>query len=721
MMLNRSEMNKPKFARGANAEQMEVIMHDDGPLRVLAAAGSGKSKCNVDRIARLVAGGVDPSRILAVTFAKKAADVLNTRLSKLGVTRARVGTWHSLCLQILKEGRSIWSGWTVDGDDDTPPQAKWILKRILGHEVMKWKGADLNKVNSFIGMCKANLITPDSPAAFQMALEYLSPHEAKRAVEAYHRYDETLAEKEILTFDDMLVFAARFLSDETQRQNWAAKWDYVLIDEAQDNCVAQWTIAELLARDHRNYMVTGDLFQAIFSWRGGDARPLAEFEKEWPGAKTIWLGKNYRSGRKILDVANRLIVGKSVYGEPAREMVAARDLDGTVQVIASHTPEVEGQNFVAWIQQNMASAGVTYASFCALVRLKAQTRALEEALLSAKIPYVVIKGQSFYERREVRDLLAYLRVAAERGDVEDVKRCINSPFRFLGAAFVERLVAAAGKGNGKNVNWPRLIIDVSEQARIQQRQSDSAVEWSSMIMDVRDRMNAGDLVRTRLKVENETLQPESEEAIILRKSTPAELLEFIVKQSGYLTWIRKEEGEESLQESGCANVQEMLRVAQRFATAKELLDYIDDTLRRARQQRRDKQSGGVRVTIMTCHAAKGQEMPYVWIAGFNERVFPHLKGDADEEMRLAYVALTRAMDHEVISYVRQHVSKDGTHDAFPSRFLSAAGMREDLPDGEPLLAELEEDPDDEDLAALADTGDLPSNVVELFPRPGSRK
>lgn len=646
---------------GANVEQLEVIRHEIGPCRVIAAAGSGKTFALTRRLVRLAETGITPGeRILAVTFSKKAAMEMNTRVKQLGVRDARVGTWHSLCLEILKKGQTKWANWEVDGHDDKPQRAKYILKDVLGFKGMNWKGADLARVSSYIGRCKANLWSPESPEAM-VAAQGTFAWAAKTAVEAFHRYNDALEEKELLTYDDFMVFVAEHLqSDENIRLEWASKWDQLLCDETQDNNNAQWTLAKLLAWDHQNFMAVGDCFQAIYGFRGSSPDYLANFDKHWPGAKTIWLPRNYRSGSSIIAAANCIVRKAQVPGLEPKDMIGERKSEGKVRILCAEAQDDEANEVVTEISKSVTAGDSTFSDHTVLFRTNAQSRALEESLLKERIPYVVVGGVSFYERKEVRDLLAYLRLAAGRAKVEDVKRSINTPFRFLGAAFVERVMDQVDERTVDDADWPQIVEEVSHQARIQSRQRDSASEWANIIRGM----------------QNDILKAEAPEANedTLRAATPAQLLEGVIRATRYIDWLNKEEGDETVTDSHAANVREMVRVAERFKTATDLLDYIDETIRAARRQREDKQAGGERVLLMSIHRSKGLEWPHVYVVGLNEMILPHSKGDPEEERRLAYVAATRARDVLTMTFVRRIATRAGVRDVSPSRFLLDTGL-----------------------------------------------
>jgi DNA helicase-2/ATP-dependent DNA helicase PcrA len=643
--------------KNMNPEQLKAIYHVDGPCAVLAQAGSGKTRALVHRIARMVRGlRIDPARIMAVTFSKKAADEMNVRLEQLEVTEARIGTWHSLCLQILKDDHTTWGSWAIDEKD----RHKWIVKDVLGYKKkgreelsLDWKQADLAKVRRFITMCKANLWTWEHSEALELAREefgtmrdFSGRPQFQLALDAFRLSQRVIEEECILTFDDFLVFAHRHLCDEENRQRWAGKWDYVLQDEAQDANRAQCEIARLLSQDHRNYMVVGDTAQSIYGFRGSTPAYLANFAKDWEGAEVVIMNRNYRSGDAIVQAANDIIRPAEV--RLPTDMLAERGIEGSVRVVHATDFDNEAAEFAGWAEEHWKATGKLSDVTC-LFRLNAQSRALEEELLKRRIPYVIVGGTSFYDRKEVKDLLSYLRVAIQRDKEGDaVKRCINAPFRFLGQAFVERVM----KASSPDCDWSEVVREVAQQERLMNKQRESAVEWAALIEEVRTMMESDKLTESR----------------------PTVILDFLVRRTNYIAWIEKEEGGESIETSGGANVRELIRVAERFDTVDEMLTYIEKNQAAAKRQRKDKQAGGERLLLMSIHRSKGLEWPNVWVVGCNEMILPHVKGDVEEERRLMYVAATRARDNLVLSHVREMATRSGIKQGTPSKFLVDANL-----------------------------------------------
>jgi DNA helicase II / ATP-dependent DNA helicase PcrA len=626
-----------RWLDGLNPEQAAVVGHTHGPICVLAGAGSGKTKALVARIGRLIDDGAGPRRILAVTFSKKAADEMNERIIKQRIRGARVGTWHSLCWQILRDDETIYASWQIDQRD----RHKAILKEAMGYKHVDWKEGDLGEVRRFIAWCKANLWGPKSENAQEEAAKRFGSS-ARRAVDVYKVSEMLVADAGLLTFDDMLMRVWEHLLFEKNRARWAASWDHLLQDEGQDANRAQVVIAEMLARDHRNYMIVGDMAQSIYGFRGSSPDYLRDFADEWQ-APVVCMNRNYRSGSAIVGVANDSIRRATV--RLPSDLHPERTIAGDVRIVGATDLDDEAQELAAHVEAHAAEAEAKLADFCVLFRTNAQSRAIEEALLGRKIPYVVIGGCIFYERKEVRDLLAYLRLAAERDpDGDAVRRCINAPFRYLGPKFVDRMLELA---RGRKASWATVVRYAASHAGIQRRQQESAEEWCDII--------------------------EAAQTAIAREERPAAVLSEIVRKTRYVEWLERDQGEESIEDSHAANVRELVRVAERFKSVGELLDFIDKNIAAAQRQRRG-QDGGDQLLLMSVHRAKGLEWPRVWVVGCNDGILPHAKGDPEEERRIFYVAVTRAKDELTLSYVGKLASRRGVLDVEPSRFLRDAHL-----------------------------------------------
>lgn len=624
-----------------NTEQVEAVTHQDGPILVAAVAGAGKTRALVHRVAHLVrVAGVDAARILAVTFSKKAADEMNERLVKLlGTTSARVGTFHSFALELLRRERPAYKEWTIDDRD----RYRIFVKDAVGFRNLNWREADVTKLCAYIGFAKACLVKPGVEASQQLAEKYFGRWQAGMADDAYRLAERRRVDERFITFDDMLTIAVDLLNEEEVLARWQARYDYVLQDEAQDVNLAQNAIASSLSREHRNYMVVGDPMQTIYAFRGAQPEHLLEFEGAW-GSKVVMMARNYRCGKAIVEVANK--VAKPATKRLPMDIVAECEHEGTVTFSHVGTMDDEGNEVVSTLREEHAS-GRRWKDCAILYRTNAQSRGPEEALLKAKVPYVIIGGTNFYDRKEVKDVLAYLRLMEGRGKTDDVRRCINAPFRYLGRAFVERVMALRGDTR----TWPERIRDASQGAGIQRRQQAAAEDWAHLI--------------------------ESVGVSIAQDKRPADILEDLLQKTGYLDWLRREEGEESPENSRVSNVRELVRAAARFESVKELLDYIDEVIRDARRAKQAAQSGERpdRVVLTTIHRSKGLEWGVVFVVGMNEGILPHGRTeDEEEERRLAYVAFTRAKDALHVSAVKQAALGSRVVELEVSRYVRDADL-----------------------------------------------
>jgi DNA helicase-2/ATP-dependent DNA helicase PcrA len=650
-----------------NDQQKKVVKFFCGAALVVAVAGSGKTRALVHRIAYLIAvRKVGPQSILAVTFSKKAADEMTERLEQLGVYGCRVGTWHSLCYEILRKETDL-GEWEVDSKD----RFRVVVKQVLGYKGMNWKKADLTKVLSYISLCKANLAEAGSEKAEEIAQELFDSNPCAQTnptllVEAYWRAQEAAEARQLLTFDDMLVFVWRLFQDESVRVRWASRFDFVLQDEAQDANLAQIELATLLAKDHRNYMVVGDPGQSIFGFRGAVPEKLLQFKEDWD-ADIVKMHINYRSANEILDAANNVIDSMEPGTHLDVKIEGAKNSRTEVKVHELMDQDVEGERIANEILE-LNSSGMDWKDVAVLYRTNAQSRGVEEQLISHRIPYVVIGGTNFYDRKEVKDLLSYLRCAVNR-DEESFKRCINAPFRYLGNVFRDRVVA----DHYSDETWTETAKRIVDQGiGVQYRQKTSVLEWSNLIdsisraVELRKELE-GDLVSQGIDRDAIKYHP------TIKDYMPAAILERIVDETDYLKFIARDEGAETVENNRVSNVRELIRAAERFTTVEELLEYIDATLDVSKQTRatRDKN----RVILTTLHRSKGLEWKTVFIIGVSEKILPHGKAeDLGEERRLFYVGVTRAMEHLYISSIRSAALGQGVFSLEPSRFLKEARL-----------------------------------------------
>lgn len=642
-----------------NREQHEAVHARTGPLLVVAIAGAGKTRALIERVRRLVESGVEPTRILAVTFSVKAAKEMTARLSMPAV---RIGTFHSVALQIVRHELPDIGSWRIDDTD----RYRACLKDAVSYRYMAWSAADVTYLSSYIGRCKADGARPDSPRAMELAKSaYKKKPSASRepvlCVQAYTTAEMIRCDRRLLTFDDLLVEAESALeNDEGARVRWASRWSHVLQDEAQDENLVQHRLVEKLARDHRSYTLVGDPAQSIFSFRGACPTALLTFEADW-GAQVVRMGANYRCGRAIVDVANRILRAMPGHTHLGVEIEAQRTETGRVAVTSYEDFDAEGEGVTQKLLESHAD-GRAWHDHVVLFRTNAQSRGVEECLLSNRIPYIVLGGANFYARREVRDLLAYLRIAAGMGTAEHVRRSINTPFRFLGKAFVEGLEDHLDSYDGLAII--QQIRDYAMCAQgLQQRQRTSAVQFCQLLEQLSQTIAAGEKSQTDMR--------DTPSEISAR---PAKLLEHLVIDLRYNEWLTRDEGAESPENNRVSNVRELIRAADRFPTVRELLTYVDDTLAKASAAKSGSGDGDV-VTLCSIHRSKGLEWPVVYVIGCNTKILPHAYAeDPLEERRLFYVACTRARDVLELSYVEAAAVGGRVMQLEPSTYLDEAGL-----------------------------------------------
>ena len=649
-----------------NPEQTLVVEHGEGPLLVAAVAGSGKTRALIHRIVDLIRRGADPKRILAVTFSKAGAREMSLRLEELlPDTGARVGTFHSVAYELIREEVPILKKWTVDTRD----RYRYCVKDAVGFRELRWEQCDLSLTCDFIGFSKACLARPESENALAIAHQrYYHQHgpkaDPRMLNQAYKRAEEIRRERQLLTFDDMLLDSAELLQNsESARQRWASRWDWVLQDEAQDQNYVQLILGELLAQDHRNYTLVGDPSQAIYAWRGAKPDMLLSFEERW-GAKVVKMDRNYRCSQVVVGVANEVLRSMPAETRLDMSMRCERDTPGNLFYHQYRNLDDEAENIAETIRDLLAD-GEKPSNIAVLYRVNAQSRAPEEAMIGARLPYIVVGGTNFYNRREVKNLLSYLRLAEGRGDEDDVKRCINTPFRYLGKAFVAKVQQVAT--DSPDASWSDIVLEAGQQAKVQQRQTRGAEGWAELIT----------LLSKRIRAQKQTGQPmEGADATDAgtdpwNAGKPVNLLELILLTTHYTSWLTQSEGDESTENSRVSNIREMVRAARRFATVTDLLDYVEDVQERSRKNSRGRRD---RVTLTTIHRSKGLEWKHVFIIGVNEDVLPHGRGVLDEERRLFYVGVTRARDDLHISCVEEIAINDRVVYKDPSRFLIESGI-----------------------------------------------
>ena len=631
-----------------NPQQAAAVRHPGGPLLVLAGAGSGKTRVLTARIAYLIQEqGVAPQRIFAVTFTNKAAGEMRSRVATLLGANPKglwIGTFHSLSARLLRrEAAALGFGpnFTIYDQDDSES----FIKRLLEQRGLSPKANPPRAIHAVISSAKNHLLLPE-----ELGAQAESPLE-RAAADIYATLGPALRQANAMDFDDLLLHPLTLFREHPERlAYWQQRFEHVLVDEFQDTNAAQYRLVKLLAAQHTNLCVVGDDDQAIYGWRGADVRHMLSFQQDFPGATLIKLEQNYRSTQVILDAANGVIaentrrLGKTLFtatpgGEPVTLLAAADERD-------------EAEWLAAELVRRSAEADVPYEGMAILYRTNAQSRPLEEAFRFRGIPYRLVGAVSFYERREVKDVLAYLRLIANPADDEAFVRIVNVPRRGIGDASLSQLLRTA-------TQWGRPLL---ETARAAER-----------IADLRPNVREAFQALARLI---------DELGARVADADPATALEQVIAAVGYGPYLADEgpEGIERLE-----NVQELIAGAAAWAeTAVDEGDEggatssIERYLTQAALVTSADQGTGdpTGVTLMTVHMAKGLEWPVVTLAGLEDGLFPLARaaaepGGLEEERRLCYVGLTRAREKLYLSWARTRYRNGRLELSESSRFLEA--------------------------------------------------
>ena len=645
-----------------NDPQREAVLCTEGPLLVLAGAGSGKTRVLTYRIAHILESDkAAPWEILAITFTNKAAAEMRERLGGLVGQRTRgmwVSTFHSMCVRILRadaERLGFTQNFTIYDESDS----KRLVKDIMAELDIDPKRFPVNALRNRISTAKNELVAP-GPFA-DAAVDPVG----KQAARVYTRLQERLKAANAFDFDDLLLYAYLLLKHHPEvLAAYQQRFRYILVDEYQDTNHAQYAICQLLAAAHGNIMVVGDDDQSIYSWRGADIRNILEFEQDYPHCTTIKLEQNYRSVGNILDAANAVIANNMT--RKPKKLFTASDAGDKIQVFMASDERDEGRWIAGQIEKRH-DEGLSYNQMAVFYRTNAQSRMLEDMFLRAGVPYRIVGGTRFFERQEIQDVMAYLTLVVNPADDMAAQRVINVPRRGVGKATVEHIAQAAREAQTTFMNAAELAI-VDEELRPAARRA--VGEFVQIIRDAST--YAGDL----------------------RK-----VIEMIVEKAGLIEALQNEGTDEA--RGRIENIKEFLGVVDEFVdthdeedaefaapTAEEeapegeeparvlrgdsLADFIEWV--RLRTDLDAASDDGRAVTLMTVHSSKGLEFDCVFVAGMEESIFPHMNsmGDSasiEEERRLAYVAITRARKNLYLTCASQRQLFGSTHANPASRFL----------------------------------------------------
>jgi DNA helicase-2/ATP-dependent DNA helicase PcrA len=625
---------------GLNTAQAEAVQTAGGPLLILAGAGSGKTKTLTHRIAYLIAHeSIWPNEILAVTFTNKAAREMRERLGVLlGQDSSNrsfmpwMGTFHGICVRMLRiEGEKIGiaRNFVIYDEDDRRGLIKQAMKQLSISE----KEVKPQAISGAVSTAKNEMQSPDE---YEAVSNY--PFQ-KNIAKVYRRYEELRKTAGALDFDDLLLEVVRLFREVPEvRKKWQTTFKHILIDEYQDTNAAQYAIVKSLVNDERNICVVGDDWQSIYSWRGADFTNILNFEKDFKGAKVIKLEQNYRSTGNILDAASNVIT-KNVQ-RTDKKLWTAEGPGAPVQVHGVYDEATEAQLVAERISSHVGIKARQFGDFAVLYRTNAQSYTLERAFLRMRIPYQIVGGVRFYDRKEIKDVIAYLRLIYQPNDRMSFSRIVNVPTRGVGETSLERFLVWQAQSGFDILS---ALINVEQTSTVTSRAKQALIELGE-----------------KLRIAQSMLETAS----------PNEVIEKLLTLTGYRDYISDGTPQAEDRE---ANIGALLSDAQSFASLPDFLEEV------ALMSSADTDSQGQKVTLMTLHAAKGLEFPVVFIVGMEEGIIPHSRvyeagpAELEEERRLAYVGMTRAREELHLTYAQSRLQFGQRGYNAMSRFISDMG------------------------------------------------
>ncbi len=622
-----------------NSEQQRAVETTEGPLLILAGAGSGKTKTLTHRIAHIISTDkATPYNILAVTFTNKAAQEMRERVAGLLGEQAAnrsfmpyMGTFHSICVRILRrdaEHIGLSSNFVIFDEGDRQAAIKQVTKQLMIDE----KACPPRTISGLISSAKNELI---SPAAYGARAN--GPVQ-KAAAQVYPLYEQALRQNTALDFDDLISKTVQLLeTNETIRRRWQEQFRYIMIDEYQDTNAAQYKLIKLLTDAHQNIAVVGDDWQSIYSWRGADFRNILNFEQDHPKATIIKLEQNYRSTKAILDAAHAVIT-KNAQRSDKKLWTDAGD-GQPVRLMQFHNERAESDAIVQRVKIATDIKARHFNEFAVLYRTNAQSRAVEEAFIRYGIPYRIVGGVRFYDRKEIKDIVAYLRLIYQPNDRVSFERIVNVPTRGVGAKSLQQFFTWQAE---LGVSLSEALQTAEQCAAITPKARAGLSSLNDVLLRFRDIMD----------------------------DTPLPImLDSLIKRLDYLAFLDDKTPQgEARQE----NVRELLSVAKSYQDLGLDL-FLEEISLMSDLDTAD--FGGNAVMLMTLHAAKGLEFPVVFMVGMEETVFPHSRAlydqsDMEEERRLCYVGMTRAREELYLLYATSRMLYGGVQHNPPSRFLS---------------------------------------------------
>lgn len=624
---------------GLNPEQQRAVETTEGPLLIQAGAGSGKTKTLTHRIAYILSENrANPYQILSVTFTNKAAKEMRKRLASLlghnpddRAFLPFMGTFHGICVRFLRQDGShigVPANFVIFDESDRLASVKQVCRELHIDE----KAYPPRQIASLISSAKNEMLSLSEYT--QSSNNPLS----RIAEQVFPRYEATLKQAGALDFDDLIAKAVLLLESTPEiRKKWQDQFRYIMIDEYQDTNAAQYKLIKLLVNDQKNLAVVGDDWQSIYSWRGADFRNILRFEQDYPGSAVIKLEQNYRSTKHILEAAHAVISKNQQRSSKKLWTEAGQGLP--VQIMALGNERAEGEAIVSRVRRQVDMGQRTYNHFAVLYRTNAQSRTLEEACLHYGLPYRIVGGQRFYDRKEIKDIIAYVRLLFQPEDHVSFERIVNVPARGIGA---KSLLNFFDWQSTQSLTLQQALGRVSECSSLTPKARKALDDLGNVLLDLRSGINS---------------------------SYPAAFIDTLIRRIDYMDYLDdKTPAGEARQE----NVRELLSVAKEYQD-QGIEGFLEEvSLVSGSDAGTD---NGQAITLMTLHAAKGLEFPVVFMAGMEESIFPHSRAlydqsEMEEERRLCYVGMTRAREELYMTCCSSRMLYGGLQHNPPSRFLS---------------------------------------------------
>ena len=666
-------MKESAILEGLNSEQKAAVSCVDGPVLIVAGAGSGKTRVLTSRIAYILERGCDPSAVLALTFTKKAASEMKERIALMvGEKKARrlyMGTFHSVFIKFLREfAESLGypSAFTIYDTSDSVSAIKTCLKELqLDEKVYKPKD-----VLSRISMAKNNLVTPSAYRRNTTAIQNDAAAKKLRIVDVYDLYVHKCRQSGVMDFDDILLNMNILLRDNpVALDTISSRFRYIMVDEYQDTNFAQYLILKKLSEAHKNLCVVGDDSQSIYAFRGAKIENILNFKKDYPTHHIFRLEQNYRSTKVIVDAANSLIARNTA--RIPKECYSMGAEGEKIRLIQAYTEQEEAYLIASSIVTRIQSEHAEYKDFAILYRTNAQSRAIEEALRKRNLPYMIYSGNSFFERAEVKDVMAYFKLAVNVNDDESFKRVVNKPARGIGDTSLNALTAAAVH-YGTSLFKAAFAEDL-ENYGLKGPAIKKIREFCEMMnrLAVRAQKDDAYAVASAVAMDSGIFMHYKSDTSIEGQARTANVEELLNSVKNYIEEKHNEIFEEMQAEGSIA---EGVELASSDMPVVTLNDYLENVSLLSAVDVEDDEGGNNKISLMTVHSSKGLEYPYVFVTGMEENIFPSggfmaSESEIEEERRLFYVAMTRAKKVLMLSFAQTRM-RNGKHESnSPSRFV----------------------------------------------------